>query len=480
MAQSIISSLAFRSLERFGVKGMGLVVGIVLARLLNPSDFGQIAIVMVFINLAQIFIDGGLNTALIQNARTTRQDYSTVFYTSLGISLILIAILHITAPYIADFYQSQALIAPLRVFSWSLLVGAFNSVLIAKMQREMRFKQLMYCNMIATLLSGVIGIYCAYQAMGVWALVIYFFSSTIIAAIMMSVAMRWVPQWHYSIGRAKELFSFGSKMMVSGLLCGLYHDLRTLIIGKLYTPSDLGYYNRGDQFPSVIANSLDNAVQSVMFPVMSVKQNDVEDVKDLLRKTLTMSSLFITPLMMVLAAMSEPVIRLLLTEKWMPCVPYMQWLCVGYASLSWSSSNLVALKSIGRSDLYMKLEMIRRMVMLVILGISVLCFDSLLAIAIGMVMSSWLDYAITTLPIGRLLHYGLCEQLKDIYKIVVASVVTALVVYSLTELCGTDWVMIPVQMLLALLVYWGLCWGLQIGAYKTLYARIVEMMQPKR
>ena len=344
MAQSIISSLAFRSLERFGVKGMGLVVGIVLARLLNPSDFGQIAIVMVFINLAQIFIDGGLNTALIQNARTTRQDYSTVFYTSLGISLILIAILHITAPYIADFYQSQALIAPLRVFSWSLLVGAFNSVLIAKMQREMRFKQLMYCNMIATLLSGVIGIYCAYQAMGVWALVIYFFSSTIIAAIMMSVAMRWVPQWHYSIGRAKELFSFGSKMMVSGLLCGLYHDLRTLIIGKLYTPSDLGYYNRGDQFPSVIANSLDNAVQSVMFPVMSVKQNDVESVKDLLRKTLTMSSLFITPLMMVLAAMSEPVIRLLLTEKWMPCVPYMQWLCVGYASLSWSSSNLVALK----------------------------------------------------------------------------------------------------------------------------------------
>jgi len=194
MAQSIISSLAFRSLERFGVKGMGLVVGIVLARLLNPSDFGQIAIVMVFINLAQIFIDGGLNTALIQNARTTRQDYSTVFYTSLGISLILIAILHITAPYIADFYQSQALIAPLRVFSWSLLVGAFNSVLIAKMQREMRFKQLMYCNMIATLLSGVIGIYCAYQAMGVWALVIYFFSSTLIAAIMMSVAMRWVPQ----------------------------------------------------------------------------------------------------------------------------------------------------------------------------------------------------------------------------------------------------------------------------------------------
>ena len=268
--------------------------------------------------------------------------------------------------------------------------------------------------------------------------------------------------------------------MVSGLLCGLYHDLRTLIIGKLYTPSDLGYYNRGDQFPSVIANSLDNAVQSVMFPVMSVKQNDVESVKDLLRKTLTMSSLFITPLMMVLAAMSEPVIRLLLTEKWMPCVPYMQWLCVGYASLSWSSSNLVALKSIGRSDLYMKLEMIRRMVMLVILGISVLCFDSLLAIAIGMVISSWLDYAITTLPIGRLLHYGLCEQLKDIYKIVVASVVTALVVYSLTELCGTDWVMIPVQMLLALLVYWGLCWGLQIGAYKALYARIVEMMQPKR
>ncbi len=479
MAQSVLSSLLFRSLERFGVKAMGLVVSVVLARLLDPSDFGQIAIIMVFINLAQILIDSGLSTALIQSAKTNDEDYSTVFYTSLVLSGGLIAVLYVLAPVIALFYQSEDLILPLRVFSFSLLIGALNAVLVAKMQREMLFKRLMYCNLSATLLSGTIGIYCAFESMGVWALVIYFFASTLIAAIFMLWATGWRPRWCYSVQRARELFSFGWKMMVSGLLCGLYHDLRTLIIGRLYTPRELGYYNRGDQFPSVIANALDNAVQSVMFPVMSSAQHDPERVKAILKRTLSMSCWVITPLMIVLSVMSEPIVRLLLTEKWLPCVPYMQLLCIGYATLPWTSSNLIALKSIGRSDLYMRLEVLRRCVMLIILMISIFCFDSMIAIAVGMVVSSWLDYAITTWPIGRLLGYDLGKQLIDIRKVVCASVVAAAVVYGVGLLAWNDWITVLVQGLVAVGVYLLLCWSLRVEAFELFCNKLREQLESK-
>lgn len=479
MAQSILSSLLFRSLERFGVKAMGLVVSIVLARLLDPADFGQIAIIMVFINLAQILIDSGLSTALIQSTKTREEDYSTVLYTSLVISGCLIATLYAVTPAIASFYESEALIKPLRVFSFSLLIGALNAVLIAKMQREMLFKKLMCCNLGATLISGALGIYCAFLSMGVWALVIYFFATTLVAALFMLLATGWRPRWCYSLQRASELFSFGWKMMISGLLCGFYHDLRTLIIGKLYAPRDLGYYNRGDQFPSVISNSLDNAVQSVMFPVMSTAQHDPASVRRILKHTLTMSCWVITPLMMVLSAMSEPMIRLLLTEKWLPCVPYMQVLCIGYATLPWTSSNLIALKSIGRSDLYMRLEVFRRGVMLVILLLSIFCFDSLIAIAIGMAVSSWLDYAITTWPIGRLLHYKLREQLIDIRKVVFASVITALLVYCVDLLAWRDWITVLVQGGVAVCVYLLLCRWIRIEAFELFINKMREQMVNK-
>lgn len=472
MANSVVTSLIYRSVERLGAKGMGLVVSVILARLLAPSDFGQIAIVMVFINLAQILIDSGLSTALIQSATTRREDYSTVLYTSLLLSSLLIVILYLVAPAIAAFYESPMLIGPLRVFSFSLLIGALNSVLIAKMQKEMQFKQLMYCNLMATLLSGCIGICCAYQELGVWALVIYFFASSIISALLMLYAAHWLPQWCYSLRRAKELFAFGWKMMVSGLLCGLYCDLRTLIIGKLYSARDLGYYNRGDQFPSVISNTLDNAIQSVMFPVMSNAQHDLAQVKCLLKRTISMTSLVITPMMFILAAMTEPVIRILLTDKWLPAVPYMQCLCLGYASLPLGSSNLVALKAIGRSDLYMKLELFRRVVMLVILMLSIACFDSLLAIAVGMVVSSWIDYAITTWPIARLLKYGLGEQVGDIYKEVLASVLAAGATYGILLLEMALWPTLLLQAVVALSVYLCLCKWLRIAAFTQIYEAI--------
>ena len=228
----VISSLVFKFVERLAVKGIGLVIGIILARLLAPELFGLVAIISVFINLAQTFVQSGLGTALVQNRTADEKDYSTVFYLSTGIAVLMIAVLFAIAPLVGRYYDNAALIWPLRVYSFSLLFGALNSVQNAKLQREMQFRVMMRCNLIATIISGAIGVAAAFLGAGLWALVIYYFSNQVIVAVCMLVAQRWYPKWMFSVKRAKELFGFGWKMLVSALLCSLYNDIRSLIIGK--------------------------------------------------------------------------------------------------------------------------------------------------------------------------------------------------------------------------------------------------------
>lgn len=426
---TIISSIIFKTIERFSVKFIGLVIGVILARILSPDIFGQLAVIVVFINLSQVFVQSGLNTALVQKKDITDDDYSTVFYISLVISLLLIIILWITAPFIAGYYGYSKIINPLKIYSLSLLVCAFNSIQVAKAQKEMAFKKMMVINLIASLISGALGILAAKMGAEIWAMIIYYFSNTVIATIGMLFVTNWLPKLVFSVKRAKVLFDFGWKILVSALLCSFYNDLRTLIIGKKFSASDLGYYNKGYQFPEVIAYSLDTSIQSVMFPALSEVQDDKEKLTAYMRRALLTSTFFIVPIMLGMAAVSNQFVYVLLTEKWMPAAPYMFVLALANAFLPMLTANLIPIKALGRSDVYMRLEIVRRIAMIIVLAISVIFFKSAMAIAVGWLISSIIDVMISTVPIKKLIGYGLFAQIRDIWKNLVSSFIMGVIVF---------------------------------------------------
>ena len=416
-----------------------------------------------------------MNTALVHDNNTTNEDYSTVFYISFAIASIVIVILWLCAPYIGKYYNDDAIVLPLRVYSFSLMVHAGNAVLIAKMQREMRFKQMMWCNLTVSIISGTAGVAMAYAGLGIWALVNYYFFSALLLFILLSLVTRWHPIWFFSITRAKTLFSYGWKMLVSGFLCSIYNDIRALIIGKVYSPADLGYYNRGQQFPDIISHTIDNAIQSVMFPVMAKEQDDISKIRMTLSRTISMGALIIMPLMFGLAAVAHPFIELLLTAKWLSCVVYMQWIAIGCASVPLSRSCLVAIQSIGRSDIYMKLELVRRVAMLIVLMISVFCFNSVLAIAVGFAISSWLDYFIIAIPVKRLIGLGIKQQIKATYKIIFSSIFMAIIVFMIGQINLQPWLLLLIQVPVGLVLYLLACYLIKIECFMDLLNKILKL-----
>ena len=474
----IISSLVYKFIERLSVKGLGLIISILLARILAPEEFGQIAIMNVFINLSQVIVEGGFTTALVQRKDVTEQDYSTVFFINLGLATVCYLSLQVAAPWISTYY-AQNITKPLQVYSITVFFGAFNALQLARMQKRMEFRKIMVCSLIATIISGIAGVAAAYCKFGLWALVLYNILNNVIICITAAFVEKWLPKFEFSLRRAKLLFSYGWKMFVSAVLCSLYGDIRSLVIGKKFSGNDLAYYNRGQQFPQVISHTLDSAIQSVMFPTMAAVQDEKHKLAAMLRNAQTMGSYIIMPVMFGLAAVSEPVVLLLLTEKWLPCVPYMQWLCIANAAVPVISSNLIAIKASGRSDIYMRLEMIRRVVMLVILLVSVFVFRSVEAIAISFCISNWLDALITMVPINRLLGYGIGKQCKNLWIIIVTSAIMFAVVKTMNVLTLPNPLLLLAQILAGVAVYVGMGFLFRLESQKDLIQLVSKINSKK-
>jgi len=429
---TVIKSFLYKFIERFAVKGIGLLISIILARLLEPQVFGFVAILNIFISLSTSFVQSGLNTALIQNKTVDNIDYSTVFYISFALAMVFILIINLIAPIIAKFYENLELVLPLRVFSFSLLIGAFNSVQVAKATREMRFRAMMICSLVSTVLSGVVGIILALLGFGLWALVVYTMVQELLYSIVLLMFSRWLPEFCFSKKRAKELFGYGWKLLVSSILCNIYSDIRTLIIGKRFSPSDLAFYNRGDQFPSSITVALNSAIQSVMLPVLSNYQDSKERLYYSLKQSISLSSILILPAMFGLSAVSRPLVLTILGEKWSNSIVYLQILSFAYGAIPFSSPALIAIQATGRSDIYLTLEIKRRIIMVIILAISVFCFDSIIAIAVCYVISSWIDVAIVINEEKKLVGYGVMDQIHDTWHSFIASAIMAVAVYCIS------------------------------------------------
>lgn len=416
----VVSSVIFKLTETVGVKVVGLVVNIVLARLLAPSLFGVVAVMTAAINIVQIFVQSGLNDALIQNEDTTDQDYSTIFYVSETIALLCFLLLYFTAPFLMSFFHMAGYTLHMRVMLLSLFFFALNTVQIAKFSRDMQFSRMFVCQMSATVISGGLGIAMALLHMGIWALVVYSLVSPALACLTYAIGMDWRPRAEFSPERARKLFGFGSKMMVAAALTSLFANLRTFIIGRIYTSEELGMYSRGDQFPNIIASTLDSGLSSVMLPVYSGRQDEKSSLVGMIRQTMRYGAFLNFPAMIGLCTVARPMVELIYTEKWLACVPFIQVLSLSNMSASILSPWLVSIKAIGRSDIYMKLEIVRRIMMIIVLLISLL-FDSLIAIALGWLVSSLLDILVVFLVMRRILDYRFRWVAEDTFKTLLAA-----------------------------------------------------------
>lgn len=415
----IISGLFWRIMERGGTQGIQLIVSIMLARLLMPKDFGMIGLITVFIAIANVFVQSGFGSALVQKKEVNEQDYSSVFYLCLFISLVFYSLLFFAAPLIASFYAEPLLSSVLRVLALSLFLGAINTIQNAVISREMRFKKSFFVSIGGIIASGAVGIYLAYSGYGVWSLVYSSLAGQLVSTIILGYVVRWKPRLIFSLKRLGRLFDYGSKLLFSALLDTTFNNLYTLIIGKLFSQTTLGYYNRAQSMPTFVANNLDGAISSVMFPALSSYQSDRCRLKGLMRRMMITSAFLIIPLMFGLAVVSQPVVIILLTEKWLPSVPFMQLLCLQCAFLPVHTANLQAIMAGGRSDIFFKLEIIKKILFLAVIGLTFTF--GVYAMVAGSVILSLVSMVINSWPNKQLLDYPFREQCRDLLPIVLLS-----------------------------------------------------------
>lgn len=468
----LAKGLIWKLLERFGVQGIQFILQIILARLLDPEHYGVLSLMIIFTSLANVFIQTGFNTSLVQNRKIKEDDYSSVFWVSLVIAVVLYIILFFAAPAIAVFYKMPDIVAPFRVLALVLIPGALNSIQLAKVSRELDFKKVFTSNIGAVIFSGLTGIILAYCGMGIWALVAQNLLNSAIACVVMWFTVKWHPRFVCDLYRVKVLFSFGWKLLVSSLIDTLYQDLSSLIIGKKYDSGTLGYYNRGKQFPQFIINAINGAVQSVMLPAMSAKQDSKSQVKELTRASITLSSYIIFPIMGGLAGVATPLVELLLTEKWLPCVPFLQIFCFSFAFWPIHTSNLQAINAMGRSDIFLKLEIIKKIIGVGVLAIAVFCFNTPIAIAMTGCFTGVISCFINAYPNKKLIDYSYMEQMHDILPSFMATLVMFLCVWGIEAADLSSIIMLLIQIVVGVLVYLIISIVFKLRPFKMLISSI--------
>ena len=449
--KTVVSNFIWRFLERCGAQGVSFVVSIILARILDPSLYGTIALVTVFITIMQVFVDSGMGNALIQKKDADDLDFSSVFWFNLAMCASLYLLMFLAAPFIAMFYNRPELTSVIRVLSLLLIISGMKNVQQAYVSRNMLFKKFFFSTLGGTIGAAVIGIVMAYMGFGVWALVFQMLFNTSIDTIILWITVKWRPKKCFSLERLKGLFSFGWKLLVSSIIDTTYKDLRQLIIGKMYTASDLAYYNRGKQIPNLVVTNINSSIDSVLLPTMSNVQNDKNAVKSMTRRAIKTSTYLMMPIMIGLAVCAKPLVTLVLTEKWLPSVFFLRIFCFTYAFYPIQTSNLNAIKAMGRSDLFLKLEIIKKIVG--IISILITMWISVEAMACSLLVTSILSQIINSWPNKKLMNYSYLEQVKDMLPQIGLSLLMGAVVYSVQFIGLNDILTLLIQVPVGVIIY---------------------------
>ncbi len=464
---TVITSLAWKFLERGSAQLVSFVVALVLARLLGPTDYGTVSLVLVFTAIALVFVQGGFNTALIQKDGTSEEDYSSVLVFSLGMALGIYAILFLLAPAVSDFYGNSEICLILRVMALILMPGAYNSVQVAYAQKSFQFKKLFVANLFTAICSGACGIALALAGGGVWALVAQQLGNQLFVCIVLVFTLHWRPRFGFSLSSIKELFGFGVNVLIGDLLVQIFLNLRNLIVGRIFDAATLGLFNRGNQFPTAAMTAVTGSMQEVMLPTFSGVQDNPDRVLTIARRSVRASCFAIFPLMFGLAAAASPLVLLLLGDSWTGCIPYLRIFAIAYSFQPIQIVTAQAMRGLGDSKTTLKLEIIRKTDELCLMFASI-PFGPI-ALAASSIVAGAVSCAVSLVPNVRVLGYRLRDQLADLAKPFIGSVVMAACVLMVSKLSIHEGAVLVLQIIVGVIVYIGTMVVLKDGTMAAVF-----------
>ena len=454
LKQKTASGFAYKFAERAGAQGLNFIISLLLARLLLPEEYGVIALVTVFITICDVFVTYGFGNSLIANKDSDQTDFSTCFYFGLMLAAVVYVGVFFAAPLLADFYDTEILTPVVRVMGLRVPLAAINSVQHAYVSKKMMFRKFFFSTLIGTVVSGVVAIIMAYMGCGVWAMVEQYLGNVIMDTVFLWIIVGWRPTREFSTARLKKIYSYGWKILVVGLIDTTYSQLRSLIIGKKYSKDDLAYYNRGYRFPSFGMRLIEPTVNSVMFPALAHCRNNQAEMRDITRKVILASTYIIYPIMIGLAAVARPLVIVLLTKKWLPCVIYLQIGCIANLFRPQQFINNSIVKASGRSDLLLKLDIVKKAIGITLLLISMMF--GVFWIAISLVATYFISMMINIAPNRKILGYGYRAQFTDVFKNLILALIMGACIYPISFLELNNALLLVIQIVLGVGVYLGL------------------------
>jgi O-antigen/teichoic acid export membrane protein len=469
LRKKTLSGMFWSFTDYAGNQLVQFVIGIILARLLTPSDYGLVGIVMVFIIISQTFVDSGFSQALIRKLVIDQKDYSTVFFFNISISTFIYLIIILISPFIGSFFQQKEIVSILRVLSLILIIDSFMIVQKIILIKNIDFKMQAKLSMISNIASGIIGITMAYYGFGVWSLVYRTILNSIFLSSLLWIFTKWKLTFEFSFESLKEMFNFGSKLLISSLLNNIYNNVNYFIIGKYFPMNELGFYTRADQFKNLMSNNLTMTIQRVSYPALASIQNDKSQLKYAYRSIIKLTMFISFSLMFGMAAIAKPMIMTLIGVKWLGCVEYLQLLCFAGVlyPLQALNSNILIVK--GRSDLYLKLEIIKKILVVpvIILGIAL----GIKAMIVGMIVNSVIAYYINAFYSGKLISYSIKAQFIDIFPSFALSLTVAAIVY----VCGNIFPLSPIMKLIVQILM-----GIGLTVLFSKIVKLDEFMEIKK
>lgn len=453
LKKKTVSGFAYKMMERIGAQGVNFIVSIVLARILMPEEYGIISLVLVLITLLDVFVTYGFGNSLIANKNSDNVDFSTCFYFGIFLSIIVYTVVFLGAPVVANFYNIELLTPVLRVMGLRIPIAAVNSVQQAYVSKHMMFKKFFISTSIGTVLSGIIAIIMAYQGFGVWALVEQYLGNVVCDTVCLWIIVGWRPIRAFSFERLKKIYDYGWKILVVGLIDTGYNQLRSLVIAKKYTSSDLAYYNKGNQFPSLGMSVIEPTVNGVLFPALSQCSDNQEEMRGITQRMIMMSTYIVFPMLIGLMVVAKQLVIVLLTEKWLPCVIFLQIGCLAFMFRPLQFINNSVIKAAGESGLLLKLDVLKKTIGILLLLVSI--NYGVEGIAISLVITNVISTIINIAPNRRILNYGYAAQLIDIGKSGVLAVIMGIIVYSIGFLPINAFPLLVIQIIIGVGFYVG-------------------------
>lgn len=453
LKRKTVSGISWKFAERIAAQSVTFIVSVIIARILSPDDYSVISIAAIFFAFANVFIYSGLNTALIQKKEANIVDYSSVLFISLIVSVLVYAVLFFCAPLIAQIYKKDILISVIRVMGLTLIVGAVNSVLCAYISNKLEFRKFFFATIIGTVISAFVGIYMAVSGAGVWSLVAQQMTNSIIDTIILWVATQFRPVLKLSVSRVKPMLSYGWKILLTTFISVAYDEAFPLIIGIKFSPTDLAFYSKGKNVPSTANSAIGDTISAVIFPIMSKMQDDKEKLLEYTRQFIAVSTFAVFPLMIGLFAVSDNFISVLLTDKWLPASIYLKVFCASFIFIAVNNAHLQVIKALGRSDLILKMEILKKTTYSVLIVFAILLSDKPQTLAYVTLATSLIATVINTFPCVKLLDYTYKKQFDDLKANIFTSLLMGAVVFVMNYLPLKKSFVFPVQIIAGVLLY---------------------------